>query len=360
MAIPKVSVVVPNYNYARFLRRRIDTILRQTFQDFELILLDDCSTDESRRILAEYAGDPRVRLDFNEFNSGSTFHQWNKGVSLSRGEYVWIAESDDWSDIRFLERLVTALNAEPEASFAYCRSWRVTEDDEVDGLGDWYLERIDPLKWKADFCADGNREFVEYLCQCCVVPNASATVFRRACYLKAGGADESFRVCGDWKMWAAMALEGKVAFVADRLNYYRLHASSVLHGSIRDAVNVTESLDAVRWILDRVSLPQTALDKIYQMRVDSWVPVVMSFHHPVRLKLKIINHARKFDPYFPKRVWRPALQTIRRKFDRHWRALGIRGHNRNIAANIATTSKARSEAQAASLAPKRDWQNDRM
>src|SRR5437868_456309 len=95
-AKPIVSVVVPNYNHARFLRKRIDSVLGQTYQDFELILMDDCSTDESRSIIEEYAREARIRIELNEENSGSTFKQWNKGVRLARGEYVWIAESDDY------------------------------------------------------------------------------------------------------------------------------------------------------------------------------------------------------------------------------------------------------------------------
>ena len=78
--MPRVSVIVPNYNHARFLPKRIESILNQTFQDFELILLDDCSTDDSRSILSSYASDPRVTIEFNKVNSGSTFKQWNKGV----------------------------------------------------------------------------------------------------------------------------------------------------------------------------------------------------------------------------------------------------------------------------------------
>ena len=64
--MPTVSVIVPNYNHGRFLQQRIESILRQTYQDFELILLDDCSTDESRAVLSQYVGDPRVRVEFNE------------------------------------------------------------------------------------------------------------------------------------------------------------------------------------------------------------------------------------------------------------------------------------------------------
>ena len=86
-----------------------------------MFLLDDCSTDDSRSLLSSYADDPRVRIEFNEVNSGSTFKQWNKGVGLARGEYVWIAESDDYADERMLERLAAVLEAEPKVAFAYCR-----------------------------------------------------------------------------------------------------------------------------------------------------------------------------------------------------------------------------------------------
>src|ERR1700735_1956185 len=126
--MPQVSVIVPNYNHARFLQKRIESVLRQTFQDFDLILLDDSSTDDSRSILSSYARDPRVTIEFNEANSGSTFRQWNKGVRLARGKYVWIAESDDYADERFLERLTAVLEGDAKIAFAYCRSWSVSAD----------------------------------------------------------------------------------------------------------------------------------------------------------------------------------------------------------------------------------------
>src|SRR6202030_4301096 len=78
--IPAVSVIVPNYNHAPYLRRRIESILQQTYQDFELILLDDSSTDHSREILQSYAEKPGVKIAFNTMNSGSVFKQWNKGI----------------------------------------------------------------------------------------------------------------------------------------------------------------------------------------------------------------------------------------------------------------------------------------
>lgn len=93
---PLVSVVVPNYNYADYLAPRIDSILRQTFSDFELLLLDDCSTDHSVSVMKKYASDPRVvAIDVNQTNTGSPFPQWMKGIKMARGKYVWIAEADD-------------------------------------------------------------------------------------------------------------------------------------------------------------------------------------------------------------------------------------------------------------------------
>src|SRR5271163_2597159 len=160
--MPTVSVIVPNSNHERFLRQRIDTILAQTFQDFELILLDDYSTDDSRSILREYGSDPRVRLEFNDVNSGSTFKQWNKGVRLAQGKYVWIAESDDYADPRFLERLMELLGADSQATIAYCRSWRVSDSQRVDGFADPLLDGPELLRWSADFCSAGTEECRRY------------------------------------------------------------------------------------------------------------------------------------------------------------------------------------------------------
>src|ERR1700730_3220781 len=115
--MPKLTVIVPNYNHERFLAKRLESILNHTFQDVELILLDDCSTDNSRLILSQSVRDHRVRIEFNDVNSGSTFKQWNKGVHLAQGKYIWIAESDDYADVHLLERLVPLLDNDPKAAF---------------------------------------------------------------------------------------------------------------------------------------------------------------------------------------------------------------------------------------------------
>ena len=249
---PAVSVVIPNYNHAHFLPKRIDSVFRQTFQDFELILLDDCSTDDSRSILSSYAGDPRVRIEFNAVNSGSPFKQWNKGVRLARGKYVWIAESDDYADAHLLERLVGVLDANSEVTFGYCRSRCVTEDGRLGRFADYNPRDPDSNRWTADSCMDGHELCRQHFAWFTAVQNASAVVFRKSVYEQVGGPDEALRLCGDWKLWAGMALEGKVFYVCEPMNYFRFHDKSVRSETAKASASAIEYLHVSRWILDRV------------------------------------------------------------------------------------------------------------
>jgi hypothetical protein len=249
---PTVSVIVPNYNHARYLQKRIESVLGQTYQDFEVILLDDSSTDASREVLSAYANDPRVRMEFNEENSGSTFKQWNKGVRLARGKYVWIAESDDYADARLLERLLAILERQPEVTLAYCRSWRVRDNDTRDGYFDSYLDFLDRTRWEADFIVEGIKECTYSFLLCNTVPNASAVVFRTKVFESVGGADERLRISGDYKLWAGMALAGSMAFVAEPLNFFRQHEQNT-HRTTPGLLPYVELLYVVKWILARVT-----------------------------------------------------------------------------------------------------------
>jgi glycosyltransferase involved in cell wall biosynthesis len=317
--MPKISVIVPNYNHARFLCRRIDTILGQTFRDFELILLDDCSTDESAAILREYTSDPRVRLEFNDHNSGSTFKQWNKGVRLARGKYVWIAESDDYADAHLLERLVGLLDANPEVTFGYCRSRCVSEDGRLGRFADYNPRDPDSTRWTADFCMDGHELCRQHFAWFTAVQNASAVVFRRGIYEQVGGPDEALRLCGDWKLWAGMALEGKVAYVCEPMNYFRFHDKSVRSEAAKASTSAIEYLHVSRWILDRVKVSNAELQRICEARAEEWVPALLSLRTSPALKLAIARSATALDPHPIHRFFRPALLAVRLKIRRHWR-----------------------------------------
>jgi glycosyltransferase involved in cell wall biosynthesis len=322
--MPTVSIVVPSYNHARFLRRRIESILQQTFRDFELILMDDCSADDSWAILSSYASDPRVRLFRNEVNSANVFQQWNKGVSLALGEFVWIAESDDDADPRLLRNLVTALETNPNVTFAYCRSRCISGEDQALGFADAiYFPDLEPERWKNNFCADGYQECRTHLIRYNSVPNASSVLFREAIYREVGGADESFRLCGDWKLWASMALRGDVAYIAEPLNYFRIHNASVTSSVDQARVHVLEWLRVARWILERVECSEVVLKKVYEHQASRWVPMIISLHVPWEVKLAILRAATAVDPNPTRRAIRPALATVERKILRYWRGLKL-------------------------------------
>jgi glycosyltransferase involved in cell wall biosynthesis len=309
--MPKVSVIIPNYNHARFLRQRIDTVLQQTYQDLEVVLMDDCSSDKSRSIISEYAGDSRVRIEFNEKNSGSTFRQWNKGVRLARGQYVWIAESDDYADERLVERLIDLLLRDSSTVFAYCRSLEIAGEDQEHDFADAYLSGLD--RWSKDFHVDGRDECQNWFVRTNPVPNASAVLFRKKIYEQVGGADESLRLCGDWKLWAAMAMEGSVAYVGEALNYHRWHDASMRSEAIRSGLNVSEALGVIRWILDRVKPTPTVSNSMREFTSSYWVPAVLNRRVPLDRRRAILRAAMAIDPHALRRLIRPGLASVRLK-----------------------------------------------
>lgn len=221
---PRVSVVVPNYNHAPYLRQRIDSILDQTWQDFELIILDDCSPDGSRDVIMEYVNDPRVRFEFNERNSGSVFRQWNKGLAMAKGEFVWIAESDDYSDPGFLATMVERLERNPGVGVAFCNSHLVIGSEVSAQLERWFHEFAE--RYREDFIANGPQYVAEQMLFFNTIPNASSAVFRREVAEQAGPADDSYKLSGDWLFWIRLMQISDLAYIAAPLNFYRHHAAT--------------------------------------------------------------------------------------------------------------------------------------
>lgn len=226
--MPKVSVIIPNYNHSIFLHQRIESVLNQTYQDFELILLDDCSTDNSKDIIELYRFHPKVQhIVYNEQNSGSTFLQWQKGIELSSGSLIWIAESDDYCEDNFLETLVPLLDQDPGASLAYCKSIRVNEKDEyMDDLSFWY-EDLSANRWQLNYYNTGIEEIKKYLCYKNTIPNASAVLFNKAKAVQIDSDYLKYRLSGDWLFWINLLQKGNVVYTTATVNYFRTHNNSV-------------------------------------------------------------------------------------------------------------------------------------
>ena len=228
---PLISVIVPNYNHEKYLKQRLDSIFNQTYPNFEVILLDDRSTDNSRRLLSEYAKNKKVsHCVFNEVNSGNTFVQWNKGINLAQGEFIWIAESDDFCDSGFLETVCKPLIENNDVVLSYCQSNKVNEKGEL--TGNWldYTNRFDPLLFTENFILSGNDFIKQFLVYRNVIPNASAVLFRKSRFNELGFLNEdiALKCNGDWVFYTQLISTKKIAFTAQSINNFRFHSQSVI------------------------------------------------------------------------------------------------------------------------------------
>ena len=216
-----VSVIIPSYNHEKYLRHRIDSVLNQTYQDFELIILDDKSKDNSKKIIEAYRDNPKIsHIVYNEVNSGTTFKQWKKGIELAKGKYIWIAESDDYTDVTFLEKAMSLIEKN-NSILCFSQSYVIDEHDTIIRKKEEVL--------KSSSC-DVNFFLSDLLLYGNVVYNASMVVFRKDAIDKAVWDELSrLKYCGDWLFWASLAMNGKgtVSEVKEYLNYFRNHSSNV-------------------------------------------------------------------------------------------------------------------------------------
>lgn len=233
MTNPLISVIIPNYCHARYLNQRIDSILAQTYQNFEIIILDDCSPDDgaSRQVIESYRNNSHVsNIVYNEVNSGCTFAQWLRGIELAKGELCWIAESDDSCRPQLLETLVKFFELDEEVVLSSCRSLFINENNQITGgIGLVFDDTIkNGSMFISDHMVEGN-----FIC------NSGMALFRRDVALTVDRqfADKKYAGAGDMMFWIEIAERGKVATSYQRLNYFRRYEGTVTHKREIDGSN---------------------------------------------------------------------------------------------------------------------------
>ena len=231
----KVSVIVPNYNYAKYLRRRILSIGQQTYPIYELIVLDDASKDASKTIIKRAVAEAsrlkpnmKIKLIWNKENSGKAISQWLKGVEAATGDYIWIAEADDVARKDFLNEVMRGFEQDEDVVLAYSESaiinkygilmmpnFRRSRDKEGTG------------HFRNSYIRSGKKEIEEIMAIRCTIPNVSAVVFKNTpefCkYLKQA---EKFKQVGDWYLYTKLLEGGKIFYNKKSLNLFRVHGGS--------------------------------------------------------------------------------------------------------------------------------------
>ena len=243
----KITCVVPNYNYEKYLVPRLDSIRAQTYPVYELIILDDNSPDGSDKVIRAWIGENRdffrggIRYIRNETNCG-VFAQWRRGISMARGELVWIAEADDTCDPRLTEELIPFFD-DPMVSLAYVQSRLIDSDGKV-FVPDFSVntDRISPVKWKKPYVYPFERELNSGLAIANTIPNASAVIMRKTAALKVSDLPTRFKVAGDWVFYLETLRGGRIGFSPSILNNYRRHGSSVYHRNKEQTVREIERI----------------------------------------------------------------------------------------------------------------------
>ncbi|MCS7208241.1 MAG: glycosyltransferase [Fimbriimonadales bacterium] len=209
--MPKVSVLIPSYNHARFLPATLESVFQQTFSDYEVVVVDDGSVDDSVAILQSYG--ERVRL-YVQQNRG-TYSTLNRCVAESRGEYLAILNSDDlWMPTK-LEKQVALLEANPQLGLVH------TGGHFIDAAGQ--VLPGNPLGFEWPRTPTGN--IIEALVRCNKII-ASSVLIRRECFERLGGFREDLYGSGDWEMWFRVALEYDIGYIDEPLTMYRVHGAN--------------------------------------------------------------------------------------------------------------------------------------
>ena len=250
MNTPLISVIIPNYNHARFLDERIQSVLNQTYQNFEVIILDDKSTDNSVEVINKYKNNPHVsHVVVNEENSGSTFKQWHKGFELAKGEIIWIAESDDSCDKSLLETLVCDY-VDNNAVLAFCRSCKY----DVKGNKNFYLHQYNLLD---NMVVDGKRFIPQYMFERNSVANASSAIFSRKVAMSIDRQYMTMKGNGDWLFWVEIMEYGNVCFCTKELNYFRFHSSNTTKTLANQGISAIEYKKVFDYIVLHHQIPES-------------------------------------------------------------------------------------------------------
>jgi len=207
--MPSVSVVVPTYNRAEFVEGAIETALNKTYDDLEVVVVNDGSTDGTPERLAAYADDDRIRVLRNETNRGITYSR-NRGIDAARGEYVYTLDDDRWHP----EKVRKQVAVMEELGDDYCGVYTGA-----------VLVRDGRVVGRDMACVRGD-VYEAVLAESALTPHSSHMV-RRDCLEEVGRFDESFPCGVDWEIAVRLAREWKFEFIPEVLVERRLHGGNV-------------------------------------------------------------------------------------------------------------------------------------
>ncbi len=276
--MPNVSVIIPTYNSAKFLPETIESVLGQTYQDFELIIIDDGSTDHTKEVIASYLKDhPQKIKYFYQKNSGVSAAR-NHGMQAAKGSFIAIIDSDDlWFPGRLMEGM-KMMDAHPNVGLVHSNVINITEEGKPFNI----ISR--------------NKKFLSgYISDYIFLRKADilcpTVLFRKECCDRLGGFDHNLATlgCEDRELWIRIAKQYEIAFIDKPLAYYRVRSDSMSH-------NIPKMLQARLYVVDKYcpadgpnrNLRNLALSKIYKDLGDQFL-IASDFNQAKHFYLKALS-----------------------------------------------------------------------
>lgn len=286
---PKVTVIIPNYNHAPYLRHRIQSIADQTYTNYELIILDDKSPDNSCDVIREVVKDLDIdaKLVFNETNSGNVFAQWQKGLSLATGDLIWICESDDFCEPDFLEKIVPSfVDMSVQIAFGQIQ-FSDKAGKEMAGL-DAYREGAEAGIWNATLTRPAAEWFNNAFGVNNVIANVGGCVFRNMeLPQKIWDAARTYKICGDWYLYIQIAGTGQITYEPKAKAYFRQHGNNTSASNFHNKYYYDENISILKELIDQWGIGQETRQKFLGK-------VKAQYNH-----FKLTDKLGKFDDTFP-------------------------------------------------------------
>ena len=246
---PTVSVCIPTYNRGSMLRDSIHSVLTQTFSDFELIISDNASEDDTESIVRSFS-DERIRYSRNSSNIGVR-HNWNRCLALARGKYIAIFPDDDIMLPENLARKVAVLAGHPHVGLVHSHYQVMDPCGRILTLN---ATKIPNGHRTLDGPQPGREVLVTLLGRNII--HESTVLFRRACFEACGGFTDRLSLAFDWEYWMRIAERYDIACIPTPLVKWRDHSASVTRQQSRRSDDTARSalridLDGLRWILKK-------------------------------------------------------------------------------------------------------------
>lgn len=263
----KVSVVLPNYNYEHYLKERMQSIINQEYPIYEIIFLDDCSSDNSIDVIKDFANTCAITVKSisNDSNSGSVFKQWAKGIANAGGDYIWITEADDLCERSFLYEVMYGFKDE-QVVLSYSQSKQMDQNGNfIDNDYLKYTNDIDEYKWKKDYSREGIQEIRDALVIKNTIPNVSGVVFKKCNISEILNELVEFKVAGDWFFYVWLLQKGKISYTAKSLNLHRRHDKGVTL-SENAQMHYNEIVRMQDYIIENFDIDDDTLKNVYDYR----------------------------------------------------------------------------------------------